>query len=60
MNKKSNIKNKNIIYFTCLFINYNGLLLTVCISCYLIKYKSKQNKLLQYHITSKKLRQVLS
>ena len=50
--QKDNLLNKKLLYFTCVFINYN------CIidSCYLIKYKAKQKHLLPFYVTNNELK----
>ena len=41
-NEKRNLYNPRFLYFTCIFINYYSILISVCIYCYcLIKYRPK-------------------
>ena len=48
--KNNNQQNTKFLYFTCLFINYHTLLVTVSIYCYLVKYRAKQKN--YYHFTT--------
>ena len=57
--KEATYKTQNVYIFLAFLLITIALLIAVSIYCYLIKYRIKQKKLLQFHITNNKLKEIM-
>ena len=58
MKRKQSVK-REISNFTCIFINYYSILITVSVYCYLIIYRAKNKYLLPFHFTNNELNKII-
>ena len=52
--QRYNLLNKKFLYFTCVFINYNCIIDSRCLT----KYKAKQKHLLPFYVKNNELQEI--